>query len=137
MDLAKHISSWSKDPSTKIGCVIVDSNTRNVLSLGYNGFPRGIDDNERLYDRNAKLPLVVHAEMNAIYNAGRNGTNLNGSMMYVYGLPVCHSCSLGIIQAGIANVFVCEKFLNNERWYDSWEMTKANFKEAGVKIHVL
>ena len=67
--LAKEISTWSKDPSTKVGAVVIGNNGE-VLSQGYNGFPRGIKDTpQRLKDREKKYNLVVHAEMNAIYNA--------------------------------------------------------------------
>tara|TARA_R110000851_G_scaffold104499_1_gene222203 strand:- start:360 stop:611 length:252 start_codon:yes stop_codon:yes gene_type:complete len=65
MDMAVHVSEWSKDPSRKIGAVIVDPNTRQILSLGYNGFPQGIEDDARLNDKAVKRKLVVHAEMNA------------------------------------------------------------------------
>ena len=88
--LAKEISTWSKDPSTQVGAVVIGNNGE-VLSQGYNGFPRGIKDTAaRLKDRERKYNLVVHAEMNAIYNAGLNGVSLKGSTLYVYGLPVCN-----------------------------------------------
>ena len=66
LELADHISSWSKDPSTKVGCIIVGAD-REIRSTGFNGFPRGIDDSEeRLTDREEKYPLICHAEENAI-----------------------------------------------------------------------
>jgi dCMP deaminase len=70
--------------------------------------------------------------MNAIYNAGKNGISLVGSTIYVYGLPVCNLCSLGIIQAGIKRVVVDKKSSKNERWKESWKKSKQNFKEVGV-----
>jgi dCMP deaminase len=136
MNLAEHISAWSKDPSTQIGAVITSSD-RQILSIGYNGFPRGFYDDGRLFDREKKLLCTVHAEMNAIYNAGKNGISLNDACIYVYGLPICHSCSLGVIQSGITRVVVCEKFINNERWRESWEISKQNFNEAGVEIEII
>ena len=76
LELAKHISGWSKDPSTKVGCVVVGED-REIRSTGFNGFPRGIsDDNERLTDRNQKYPLICHAEENAIMHAARIGVSL-------------------------------------------------------------
>lgn len=104
MDMAVHVSEWSKDPSRKIGAVIVDPNTRQILSLGYNGFPQGVEDDARLDDKAAKRKLVVHAEMNAIYNAAKNGVNIEGAWMFVSGLPSCHDCAKGIKQTGISRV---------------------------------
>ena len=85
LSLAERISSWSKDPSTKIGAICVGSQGQ-VLSQGYNGFPRGIKDRESYYaDRETKLKYVVHAEMNVIYNATYHGVCLLGSTLYVTG----------------------------------------------------
>ena len=76
IELAKHISLWSKDPSTKVGCVVVGED-REIRSTGFNGFPRGIDDDdERLMDREKKYPLICHAEENAIMHAARIGVSL-------------------------------------------------------------
>ena len=78
IDLAKHISQWSKDPSTKVGCVVIGED-REIRSTGFNGFPRGIsDDMERLEDREQKYPLICHAEENAIMHAARIGVSLKG-----------------------------------------------------------
>jgi len=130
--LAKEISSWSKDPSTKVGAVVIGNNGE-VLSQGYNGFPRGIKDTpSRLKDREKKYNLVVHAEMNAIYNAGLNGVSLKGSTLYVYGLPVCNECAKGIIQVGIDKVIATRPADYNEKWDDSIKDAKALFKEAEV-----
>ena len=99
ISIAREYSTWSKDPSTQVGAVAVDPKTRRVLSGGYNGFPRGIEDTDkRLNDRDLKHSLVVHAEMNLIYNATRSGISLEGSHLYVWGLPVCSECAKGIIQ---------------------------------------
>lgn len=130
--LAKQISTWSKDPSRKIGAVAVGFKGQ-ILAQGYNGHPRGIaDTNERLNNREEKYKYVVHAEMNAIYNACLNGTSLDGATLYVYGLPVCSECAKGIIQVGIHHV----AFLVEEKvppiWSESWEKTRLMFEEAGV-----
>ena len=130
--LAKEISTWSKDPSTQVGAVVIGNNGE-VLSQGYNGFPRGIKDTAaRLKDRERKYNLVVHAEMNAIYNAGLNGVSLKGSTLYVYGLPVCNECAKGIIQVGIDKVIATSPADYNEKWDDSIKDAKALFKEAEV-----
>ena len=131
LELAKHISTWSKDPSKKIGAVAVGNN-RNILATGYNGFPKGIQDTEeRLNNRELKYDLVVHAEMNCIYNAVENGVSLKGSHLYVYGLPICHECAKGIIQVGcVRTVMAAEDVPDN--WKSSFAKTSNMFLEAGV-----
>ena len=138
MDLAKQVSTWSKDPSKKIGAVVVGSK-RQILSTGYNGFPRGIEDtDERLNDRDLKYKYVVHAEMNAIYNATYTGTSLDGASMYVYGLPICHECAKGIIQVGIREVFIHRKsLLDKPNWYDSYLKSKEMFDDVGITIKLV
>lgn len=134
LEHAKNIASWSKDPSTKIGAVAVKN--RNVISAGYNGFPRGIEDSEvRLNVRQLKYRYVVHAEMNVIYNASFNGVSLQGSSLYVYGLPVCSTCAKGIIQVGITEVFIRTEKEIPEVWVQEWESTKEMFLEAGVEFY--
>ena len=99
MELARQISSWSKDPSKKIGAVVIGENGQ-VLAQGYNGFPRGVKDTEERYNnRETKYNYIVHAEMNAIYNASWNGVSLKDATIYIYGLPCCHECAKGIIQS--------------------------------------
>lgn len=130
---AKEISTWSKDPSTQVGAIIVNDD-RRILATGYNGFPRGIDDSvERLEDRENKYKFIVHAEMNAIYNATYNGISLNGSTLYVWGLPVCSECAKGVIQVGIKKIVMPLKDYP-ERWVLSFKQSAALFTEAGVKF---
>ncbi len=81
LNLAKEVSTWSKDPSSKIGAVAIGSKGQ-VLAQGYNGLPRGIfDGKERLRDKETKYKYIVHAEMNLIYNATYNGVSLDGSTL--------------------------------------------------------
>ena len=131
--LAKEISTWSKDPSTQVGAVVIGQNGE-VLSQGYNGFPRSIKDTpQRLKDREKKYNLVVHAEMNAIYNASLNGVSLKGSTLYVYGLPICNECAKGVIQVGIDKVIATRPADYNKEWDESIKDAKALFKEAEVE----
>ena len=131
--LAKEISTWSKDPSTQVGAVVIGNNGE-VLSQGYNGFPRSIKDTpQRLKDRGKKYNLVVHAEMNAIYNASLNGVSLKGSTLYVYGLPICNECAKGVIQVGIDKVIATRPADYNKEWDESIKDAKALFKEAEVE----
>lgn len=133
MDLAKQVSSWSKDPSKKIGAVAVGRHGQ-ILSQGYNGLPRKIrDTEERLNNREIKYNFVVHAEQNCIYNATLNGVSLEGADLYVYGLPVCNECAKGVIQVGIKNVYMCHAEDLNDKWSDSFEWTKMMFDEVDME----
>ena len=136
LDLAEHIASWSKDPSKKIGAIAVGAQGQ-ILSQGYNGFPRGISDSSDRYDdRTRKYELVVHAEMNVIYNASYNGVSLNGSTLYVHGLPACSECAKGIIQVGIKRVVMREQEIP-VLWQQSWTKTEEMFNEAGVSYEFI
>ena len=134
MELAKVISTWSKDPSKKIGAIAIGSKGQ-VLAQGFNGFPRGIDDaDDRLNDRETKYKYVVHAEMNLIYNATFNGISLDGSTVYIYGLPLCSECAKGLIQVGIKRIVMSRDSLENidERWQESFELTLQLLNESGI-----
>ena len=131
--LAKEVSTWSKDPSTQVGAVTVGSK-KEVLSQGFNGFPRGIEDSDDRYNhRQTKYKFVVHAEMNAIYNATYSGVSLDGATLYVYGLPICSECAKGIIQVGIKKVVV-KKAKELDNWNESVELSKQMFDEADVEL---
>jgi dCMP deaminase len=131
--LAKEVATWSKDPSTQVGAVTVGAK-KEVLSQGFNGFPRGIKDTpERYNHRETKYKFVVHAEMNAIYNATYSGTSLDGATLYIYGLPICSECAKGIIQVGIKKV-VIEKSKELDNWNESLRLSQEMFAEAGVKL---
>jgi dCMP deaminase len=133
IELAKQISTWSKDPSRKIGAVAVGSKGQ-ILSQGYNGFPRGILDlPERYENREVKYKHVVHAEMNVIYNATFSGVSLDGASLFVYGLPVCNECAKGIIQVGIQRVVIYTDEIVPAIWTDAFDLSYEMFKEAGVK----
>jgi dCMP deaminase len=131
LELAKGIAGWSKDPSRKIGAIAVDD--RSVVAQGYNGFPRGIEDYaERYEDRDLKYKLVVHAEMNVIYNATYNGVSLDGATLYVWGLPVCSECAKGVIQTGIRRVVMPKQDIP-DHWTESWKLTQTMFEEANIE----
>lgn len=132
MEIAEQVSTWSKDPSRQIGAIAVNDN-RRILATGYNGFPRGVEDSEDRYnDRPTKYKLVVHAEMNVIYNAGYNGISLDGATLYVFGLPICSDCAKGIIQVGIKKIIMPSQEIPDS-WYASWSLSKSMFKESGVE----
>ncbi len=130
--IAEEVRLWSKDPGTKVGCVLV--NERRILSTGYNGFPHTIsDDLERYIDREYKLSVTVHAEKNAILNAAKNGTKVEGSTLYVT-FPPCSQCASAIIQAGVAKVVCPDPDSAPERWRNNFIAANNLFYEAGVKV---
>jgi len=130
-ELAKLVAGWSKDPSSQTSAVIVD-NMHRVVSLGYNGFARGVDDNpERYESRAVKYEIIVHAEVNAIMNAG--GRDLTGTSIYVYPYPPCSRCASQIIQAGIKHVYVMDGEIP-ERWKENLTLAETILNEAGVSI---
>ena len=135
MKLAREISTWSLDPSTKIGAVIVNDE-RRILATGYNGFPRGIaDTQERLNDREQKYPRIVHAELNVLMNALYSGVSVKDATLYVWGLPVCSECTKSVIQSCIKRVVITYPDLAPEKWQCQWkEMSKPMFDEAGIDI---
>lgn len=129
IDLAKHISTWSLDPSTQVGAVIVDERNR-VISSGYNGFPRGIKDTpERLNNREVKYSMIVHGEMNAIIFATQP---LDGATLYLWPFLSCSKCTAVIINAGVKRVVAPVN--NNPRWNESIALSRVLYHEAGVQV---
>ena len=129
----------SKDRSTQVGCVVVGPD-REIRSTGYNGMPRGVnDDVESRHERPKKYLYAEHAERNAIFNAARMGTALKGCTLYVAtmpeALPICADCARAIIQAGIVEVVV-GTITPPERWKESAEAAMEMFNEAGVKVRL-
>jgi dCMP deaminase len=117
MDIASLVSTRSKDLSTRVGAIIVSE--RTILSTGYNGFPRGVNDNRvDRFERPEKYLWTVHAEENAIFNAARIGSKVDGSSIYVTPLFPCGDCAKSIISAGIREVVV-DVIQENPRWDDS------------------
>ena len=122
----------SKDPSTQVGACIVSDDNR-ILSTGYNGFPQGCSDDDFPWNRNAELGetkynFVVHAELNAILNAG--GKSLVGSRIFVSLFP-CHECAKAIMQAGVKEVVYLS---DNYSGTESDTASKRMLNSAGVKL---
>jgi dCMP deaminase len=131
MVLARHIATWSKDPNTQVGAVIVDS-TKRLLSTGYNGIPQGVFDNSPTRDeRPTKYFYYEHAERNAIYTAGRNGTPLMNSTLVCTMFP-CADCARAIIQSGITTLITTK--LEAERWTESSSHALIMLTEANITI---
>ena len=133
LDLARHISEWSKDPSTQVGCVVVGPD-RGIRSTGFNGLPRGIEDTaERLGTRELKYPLICHAEENAIMHAARIGLALKGCTAYVT-WPPCTRCARSLIQAGVHEIVYPADSEIPERWAEDFRISKMMFDEADVSV---
>ncbi len=143
LSLALQCAKMSKDPSTQVGAVLVNS-YGNVISTGFNGFPRNvIDSDERLNDRAEKLDLVVHAEMNAVLAAARIGAPVYGSTMYVaatdgtkeiWGGPPCIRCTVECMQAGVIEFVSRPMKTAPSRWHDSILKAQLIIGEAGLKF---
>lgn len=134
MNLAEHIASWSKDQSRQVGAIIVDENSKDVISLGYNGIPRGCNDDKlERQERPLKYKWFEHAERNAIYNAARHGKTLFGKSLYVTMFP-CADCARAIIQSGIKTVYSYEPNMDNERWCEHFKISIEMFEEAGIFV---
>jgi dCMP deaminase len=128
--IAAVAASKSKDPSTQVGAVIVRPD-RTIVSVGYNGFPRGVADTpERLNDRPTKYSLVVHAEMNAILSARES---LNGYTLYTVPFMPCDRCFVHVIQAGIKRVvFPPATSSQQERWGEAFARVRTLAEETNI-----
>ena len=132
-------ASKSKDPRTQIGAALVKNGV--IISEGYNGFPRGVNDNPLDYeDRNIKLSKVCHGEHNSILNCARMGVSSLDSILYTNGTP-CEKCSIAVIQAGIKEIVVHKEweylFLNNpnsHNWMASDKNSRQMLSEANIPI---
>lgn len=130
LDLAKHVASWSKDPSTQVGAVITRPD-HTIASVGYNGFPRGVEDNPKaLGDRETKLARTVHAEVNAILSSKED---IDGCSIYTWPLMPCSHCAAAIINAGIVQV-VAPKPDDSSSWQDSFKHSITMFEQAWVNL---
>ena len=133
IELSRHISTWSKDRSKKVGSVIVDDDKR-VISMGYNGFPQHCDDDiEERHQKPLKLFYVVHAEANALYSANRSGVKTKGTTIYVT-FPPCSECAKGIIQSGIRRVVCCPINSDKSSWVETTTVAQKMLEEAGIEV---
>lgn len=140
LDQAALVASWSKDASTKVGAVIVGPDNE-VRSQGYNGFPRGVqDDVKERNERPAKYLFTEHAERNAIYNAVRANIPIKGCRLYLNYSPCpCADCARAIIQSGIVEVIGNDVPFpgKGEQWEASIAASKAMCDEAHVKWRIV
>lgn len=129
LEMAYQISTWSKDPSTKVGAVITDKDYR-VISVGYNGLPKAVEDKEeRLNNRELKYKIIVHAERNAMLFAK---CPLDYCTLFTVPFMPCATCASMVIQAGIKRVVA--PYNENPRWVEDFKLTEELFTEAGVQL---
>lgn len=156
IQIAQQVSTWSKDPSTKVGCVIVDPHTQAILSTGFNGFPRGVQERDTELDvkhprevitlndlhpvrwqRPEKYKWVEHAERNAVFNAARNGIAINGCWAYMNFAPCpCTDCARALIQSGIIKIVGPDRPFTGKGkgvHYDVDDITPILLREGGVE----
>ena len=135
MRMAQLVSTFSKDPSTGVGCIIADQRQR-IVSTGFNGLPRSVDDTpERLNNRELKLALTLHAEQKAVLFAERD---IHGMTCYTWPLPPCSRCAALLIQAGIARVVAPSPSSQlAERWGESLELAIMALREAKVTVDII
>jgi dCMP deaminase len=131
LDLTKKIASWSKDP-TQVGAVIVRPD-RTICSVGFNGFPRGIEDSRSaIADRDTKLLRTIHAELNAILSSKES---LVGYSHFVWPFQPCSQCAAAIIQSGIKDVYCpFTDHSSNDRWSESFKSALQMLDEANVRV---
>ncbi|MBB76565.1 MAG: CMP deaminase [Planctomycetaceae bacterium] len=134
LEMAELVAGWSRDPSTKCGCVIVRPD-RTIAATGYNGFVRGCPVREDEVERDEKLSRVVHAETNALLAAKEP---VEGYLAYVYPFLPCDRCAVNLIQAGIARVVTVTGLVDiaEDRWAAAFGKTKRYFEESGVSLTI-
>ena len=130
--LSEEIATWSKDPSRGVGAVIVSAN-KQVVSTGFNGLPRGVEDRPERLVRPVKYDLIVHAEMNAIIQCARNGVSPIDCAIYSSFFP-CVNCAIAVVQAGIRTVVTYLPEAGDDHWLESIDKSRTVFDEAGVEF---
>lgn len=130
MEMAQLVATKSKDPNTKVGCIVV-SEDKVVVATGYNGLPRGVEDRPERMERPAKYLWTSHAEENAVAQAARVGMKLKGGTAFVTHMP-CSRCARTLIQAGIEYVVVDRGTTSMPQ--EEFDVAMQMFKEAGVDV---
>jgi dCMP deaminase len=135
MELAEFKANlFSKDEATQVCAIIVAPGSLQELSSGWNGIPRGVNESiQSRSERPAKYHWYEHAERNAIYNASRRGTPLEGSIMFINRYP-CSDCARAIIQCGIKMIITVPYDLKNEKWLESWRISEEMLAEVGIPV---
>ena len=144
MKVAQYTATWSKDPSTKVGALLVSA--RRPLASGFNGFPKGHPDDPELYaDREYKYQHIVHAEINALDQAIHfcSARVIRGSTMYL-NFPPCPDCVRAMAVHGIARVVYLPLELTEgyqergrewvEQWQSAWQESRRVAQESVIQL---
>jgi dCMP deaminase len=132
-EILEQVKVWSKDKSTQVSAVIVDEESQTPITFGYNGFPRGCNDDIKSRNKRPEKYLwTEHAERNCIYNAAREGKSIKGKTLYVSMFP-CADCARGIIQSGIIKVVTPKPDMNLESWAEHFKVSIEMLEESGVE----
>lgn len=134
LNICEVVASRSKDPSTKVGAVIADPNSKAIVATGYNGLPRKVADLPERLERPVKYEWVLHGEVNAILNAARQGSRTEGTVLYVSPLPPCFQCSKAVINAGIKQIIFRRKGEFRSEWEADFKRSKELLAEAEIKV---
>lgn len=133
IETAETVSSWSKDPNRKVGCVLVQG--KRDISKGYNGFPQNLSDSlERLENPDFKDRVIIHAEWNAIVNAAKFGVPVEGATAYITYHP-CSRCASVLIQAGVKRIVCPPPSESSEKWRDDFRISSNILVEADILVH--
>lgn len=125
---------FSKDPHTKVGCIILSHDFSRILSTGTNGLPRHMDDHKKeRWERPAKYSYISHAESNSIANAARSGTPLEGGVIAVTKFP-CTTCTKLMIQAGIKKVYTIAPNFDSDVWGADARISEEMLNEVGIDL---
>jgi len=138
INMAQLVSLKSKDTSTKVGCVIVGPENQ-ILSTGFNGFPRGVIEDETQplrWERPTKYMFCEHSERNAVFNAARHGIPLRGAIAYLNWIPIpCPDCARCFIQSGITTIIGPDRpFAGKGDWSSIQSVSLPMLNEAGIKL---
>lgn len=137
MNVARVISTKSKDPSTKVGAIAVDTTSKRILATGYNGFPAGVQERPERWERPTKYAFVAHSELNIVASAARFGINLTGSTLFVT-LHPCVDCAKVIASSGIRNVVYIDTEMKPQAgrdWITLLKHSKDIFNESGIGLY--
>lgn len=132
--IAKFIATeLSKDPNTKVGCLLLSPDSLEILSCGFNGFPRGVDEsNPGRWKTPTKYHFVMHAELNSLINAAKSGTNINDSIAVTTMYP-CVTCCKALIQAGVREVVTMQPDLTHPKWGEEFLYSQMMLREVGIE----
>ena len=134
LSICRAVKTKSIDPTTQTCAVIVDQN-HSIRATGFNGLPRGVKQEAHRVTGKEKYIWTEHAERNAIYNAARMGTPLEGCTMYMLWYP-CMACARAIIQVGIVELVCSHPNLSSRRWGTEFSAAAGMLSEAGVQVHL-